>query len=334
MNRARAGAEEMEMAQAGSTLASVLTSARILENAVIRVEVAAALGGKFVSLYSKRTSTEWLLPPLRPHAEAKTTGGFEEWDGGGFDECLPTVAAADTALDHGEVWRHAWQEERSEGSVLLRTSALEGAVTFERRAQLDGASLVLEYAVENRSQTPQSLIYCAHPLLRVEPGDRILLPAEVRDVVVEGSAGDRLGRRGDRVEWPRPKVGEDLSVVGPPDGLQADKVFAGPMLDGWCALVRPSLDEGIELTFSSEVLPYLGVWICRAAWPDSGAKKQYSVAFEPAGSPHDSLADAEREGSAWLLGPGERRAWWLRFRIGTPSQLEENAQRGRVRDCD
>jgi galactose mutarotase-like enzyme len=332
MNRARA-AEELEMAQVGSTLGSGRVSGRVLENANIRVEFVPALGGKVISLYSKRTFTEWLLPPLRPHAEAKTTGGFEEWDGGGFDECLPTVAATSTTPDHGEVWRHAWHEETtSEGSVLLRTTALGGAVAFERRAHLDGTSLVLDYTVENRSQTSQSLIYCAHPLLRVEQGDRILLPAEVRDVVVEGSAGDRLGRRGDRVKWPGPKVGDDLSVMGPPDGLQADKVFAGPVTNGWCALVRPSLDEGIELTFSSDVLPYLGLWICRAAWPDSGAKKQYSVAFEPTASPHDSLADAERAGTAWLLALGERRAWRLRFRIGTQSQLEKNAQRGRVHD--
>ena len=326
MNRARATAEEL--------VTTLGPTARVLENANIRVEMAPALGGKFISLRSKRTLTEWLLPPLRPYAEAKTTGGFEEWDGGGFDECLPTVSPTNRAPDHGEVWRHAWQEETAEDSVLLRTSAMGGAVALQRRACLDGASLVLDYVAENRSQTPQSLIYCPHPLLRVEAGDRILLPAEVREVVVEGSAGDKLGRRGDRVEWPGPKVGEDLSVVGPPDGLRADKVFAGPVTDGWCALLRPSLDEGVELTFSSEVLPYLGLWICRAAWPDSGAKKQYTVAFEPTVSPHDSVADAERDGTAWRLVPGERREWRLRFRIGTQSQLEAHAQQGRANDRD
>jgi hypothetical protein len=122
--------------------------------------------------------------------------------------------------------------------------------------------------------------------------------------------------------------------VGPPDGLQADKVFAGPVANGWCALVRPSLDEGVELTFSSDVLPYLGLWICRAAWPDSGTKKQYTVAFEPTNSPHDSLVDAEREGTAWRLAPGERRDWRLCFRLGTQRDLEMNAQHGRVHDRD
>jgi galactose mutarotase-like enzyme len=331
MNRARAAAQEMEIARD----LSARVSGRVLENALIRVELAPALGGKLISLRSKRTSTEWLLPPLRPYAEAKATAGFEEWDGGGFDECLPTVAATAKAPDHGEVWRHAWEEEETaEGSVLLRTTALDGAIAFERRARLEGASLVLDYAVENQSDAPQSLMYCAHPLLRVEQGDRILLPAEVREVLLEGSAGGRLGRRGDRVSWPKAKVGEDLSVVGPPDGSQADKLFAGPLTDGWCGLVRASLDEGIELTFNSDVLPYLGLWICRAAWPESGAAKQYAVAFEPTGSPHDSLADAEREGTAWRLALGERREWRLRFRLGTRREIEgeRNAQARRVDD--
>jgi galactose mutarotase-like enzyme len=203
---------------------------------------------------------------------------------------------------------------------------------FERRAHLDGASLVLHYAVENTSDAQQSLLYCAHPLLRVEQGDRILLPAEVSDVVVEGSAWERLGRRGKRIAWPMPKAGEDLSVVGPPDGSQADKIFAGPLTDGWCALVRPSLDEGVELTFSSDVLPYLGVWICRAAWPDSGPAKQYAVAFEPASAPHDSLTYAEHDGTAWRLEPGEKRVWKLRFRLGARSQLEKHTQAGRAHD--
>jgi galactose mutarotase-like enzyme len=330
MNRARAAAEEIETTQR--------ESARVLENANIRVEGAPALGGKFLSLRSKRTSTEWLLPPLRAYTEARSTGGFEGWDGGGFDECLPTVAATKTAPDHGELWRHAWQEETSADSVLLRTTALGGALAFERRAHLDGASLVLDYTVENRSDRPQSLLYCAHPLLRVEQGDRILLPPDVRDVVVEGSAGDRLGLRGDRIAWPKSKAGqglagEDLSVVGPPDGSQADKVFAGPLSDGWCGLVRPSLDEGIELTFTSDVLPYLGVWICRAAWPETGAEKQYTVAFEPTSAPHDSLADAERDGTAWKLGPRDRRAWRLRFRLDTRDEIQ-NAHARRAHDRD
>jgi galactose mutarotase-like enzyme len=304
--------------------------ARVLESADIRVEIAPSRGGKVLSLWSKRTGTEWLLPALRPYAEARSSGGFEEWDGGGFDECLPTVAATSAAPDHGEIWRHAWREAPDGESVTLKTTAMGGSIAITRRAHLEGAELVLDYLVENGGDAPHTLLYCAHPLLRVEPGDRILLPAEVREVTIENSAGGRLGQPGGRIRWPHPEAGDDLSVVGPPDGLQADKVFAGPLQTGWCGLVRPALDEGIELTFSSDVLPYLGMWICRAAWPENGAVKQYTVAFEPANAPRDSLADAEREGSAWRLAPGDRRSWQLRFRVGAQREIEAGKTSGRA----
>jgi galactose mutarotase-like enzyme len=230
------------------------------------------------------------------------------------------------------VWRHAWREEPAAESMLLRTTALGGGVAFERRARLDGASLVLDYAVKNHGDVTQSLLYCAHPLLRVEQNDCILLPVDVRQMKIEDSLGARLGPRGDRIAWRGAEADSNLSVIGPPDGSQADKLFSGPLTKGWCALVRPSLDEGIELTFSNEVLPYLGIWICRAAWPDGGAAKQYTVAFEPTSAPHDSLADAERDGTAWRLAPGEARAWTLRFRIGSRRELETHAQPGRADD--
>ena len=119
-------------------------SARTLENDLLRVVIDPSRGGKCLSLYSRRTGTEWLLPPLRPYADAKNTGGFDEWDGGGFDECLPTVAATATAPDHGELWHQTWQDvpDATGNAIALRTTACGGALLFERRAHLEGASLV------------------------------------------------------------------------------------------------------------------------------------------------------------------------------------------------
>ncbi|HZD75463.1 MAG TPA: hypothetical protein VE218_00565, partial [Acidobacteriaceae bacterium] len=251
---------------------------------------------------------------LRPYAEGRRDAGFEEWDGGGFDECLPTVAPSGTAPDHGELWRQPWQEE---DPVTLRTTACGGALSVERRALLDGSSLVLHYHVKNLGQRVQSLLYSAHPLLRVEPNDRIVLPDEVRSLRVEGSRKNRLGKRGDSIAWPSAEAEDlsDLSILGPPDGTQADKLFTGALSEGCCAVFRPSLQEGIKLTFDAQTLPYLGLWICRAAWPESGEPKQYTVALEPASAPADALADAVREDTAWRLEPGQERRWVLRFAL-------------------
>lgn len=288
-------------------------SARTLETDLLRVVIDPSRGGKCLSLYSRRTGTEWLLPPLRPYASSESTGGFDEWDGGGFDECLPTVSPTATAPDHGELWRNAWQAMagRPANEIALRTTACGGAIQLERRAHLEAACLMLRYSVLNQGHAPQSLLYSAHPLLHVVEGDRISLPAEVTRVRVEGSA---LYRAADTIHWPKPSQ-SDLSIVGPPDGSQADKFFAGPLRTGWCALFRPSLGEGVELTFSADTLPYLGLWICGAAWPPTAPRKQYTVAFEPTSAPHDSLTAAEQDGTAWRLLPGERREWKLAFRL-------------------
>lgn len=292
--------------------------ARVLQNQHLRVAIVPERGGKCTSLRSRRTGAEWMHPPLRPYAEAKTGGGFEQWDGGGFDECLPTVAATADAPDHGELWRRAWAVVNASASELtLSTRACGDAVALTRRASLDGAALVLDYSLVNESQQAVPLLYCAHPLLRVEQGDRITLPPEVTSVRVESSKSHAAGSQ---VSWPG--TGDaDLSVIGPPDGSQADKLFTGAMREGWCSLFRPAIQEGVAVTFSADALPYLGMWICRAAWPEGGVARQYTVAFEPASAPHDSLAAAEQDGTAWQLAPGERRHWSLRFAlIDTPSE--------------
>jgi len=290
----------------------------VLENQLLRVTIAPQRGGKILSFFSKRSGTEWLAPPVRAYEEAKTTGGFEDWDGGGFDECLPSVAATDTTPDHGELWRVAWIEEPSGGALMLRASACQGTIELRRRAWLEGTALVLDYTMENVGGTPRSVLYSAHPLFRVEAGDRIELPPDVDSVMVESSRGERLAKPGRRIAWPLAEQMDgslvDLSYVGPPDGRQADKLFAGPCATGWCQLQRPALGEALELSFDCTVLPYLGVWICRAAWPSATERKQYTVALEPTHASCDSLADAERNGTAWKLAPGERRAWSLRLR--------------------
>lgn len=299
---------------------------RALGNDHLDVAFAPERGGKLLFLLSKRTETQWILPPLRPYAEAHADAGFDGWDGGGFDECLPTVAATATALDHGEVWRKQWLAENERGALTMSTTACGGNIAVHRRASLDGPSLVLEYSVKNIGQSAQSLLYSAHPLLRVEEGDRILLPEDVRSVAVEGSGQGRLGRRGTALAWPVTADGEDLSRVGPPDGSQADKLFADARPSGWCALFRPGLGEGIRISFDSDVLPYVGLWICRAAWPETGSgAKQYTVALEPASAPADSLADAEREGTAWRLAPGEERTWTMRVSLIQQTPIQQTS---------
>jgi galactose mutarotase-like enzyme len=133
-------------------------------------------------------------------------------------------------------------------------------------------------------------------LFAVEKGDRIVLPASIRSLRLEGSGAGRLGKGGDTVSWPIARLvdgGEaDLSVAEAADSDIGDKLFAGPLngSENWCVLERPSTGVRIRVTFDQVATPYLGLWICYGGWPERPGPKQVCVALEPATAPVDSLA--------------------------------------------
>ncbi|MGI8771506.1 MAG: hypothetical protein ACR2JE_08710 [Acidobacteriaceae bacterium] len=302
-------------------------SSCVLESEHLRAVVVPALGGKIVSLVSKRTGTEWLLPPLQPYASASQAHGFERSDGGGFDECLPTVgasgSASDPVPDHGDLWRVPWHGGMVGGALELHARAKTRSLRLTRRAIVAGACLMLDYELENTGNARTDVLYSAHPLLHVQAGDRIVLPSGVTSVMVESSSGERLGQPGDSIAWPfasdaMTKQIRDLSLVGSPADLSpadisADKLFAGPLREGCCGLFRPALGEGVRLRFDPAALPYLGIWICNGAWPLTGVRKQHTVALEPTTSDRDALDDASAASTALWLEPGDKPRWTLVF---------------------
>src|SRR6478672_7148868 len=92
----------------------------VLQNDAMRVAVIPEIGGKIISLVSRRTGREWLwknpqLPLRKPPADATDFGAF---DAGGWDEVFPTVTPCRvptsawgnrTLTDHGELWYRPWQ---------------------------------------------------------------------------------------------------------------------------------------------------------------------------------------------------------------------------------
>jgi hypothetical protein len=63
----------------------------LLENDLLQVRILPAFGGKITSLRSVRTGEEFLLSPLKDYRRVSAAADFSESDGGGFDECLPSV---------------------------------------------------------------------------------------------------------------------------------------------------------------------------------------------------------------------------------------------------
>jgi galactose mutarotase-like enzyme len=158
--------------------------------------------------------------------------------------------------------------------------------------------LQLLYSLTNMAAYSVPWSWSAHPLFAVDAGDRVILPNSVTRLMLEGSGNNRLGLNGDSVTWPVAKLSNgldngqetDLSIAAEADSGIGDKLFAGPMEEGWCALERPA--KGLRLTarFETSLTPYLGLWLCYGGWPDGSGLKQVCVAMEPATAPVDSLA--------------------------------------------
>jgi len=288
------------------------------------VTILPQFGGKISSILVR--GSELLQTPLAPYAPRTRSMSFDQGDASGWDECLPSVAGCTAQTvngavdvpDHGDLWRVAWQVLKcANGSITLRGQcfslplALVRAVTLTRTEK--GYRLHAEYKVTNTGVEETPWAWSAHPGYTSQAGDRVILPASIKTLRLEGSGGGRLGKGGDTVQWPVAKLvtgGEtNLGIATPPESNTGDKLFAGPLTaaENWCALERPSAGVRLRISFNPAATPYLGIWICNGGWPDRAGTKQHCVALEPTTAPVDSLGIT----GPWsrTLAPGESFTW-------------------------
>jgi galactose mutarotase-like enzyme len=308
----------------------------LLEAGALRVRLIPGLGGKIASVAF--FGRELLQVPLVPYAPRTRTMPFDAGDASGWDECLPTVApcsvicgvktaAAPVSIpDHGDLWRIPWKPTSVScdtatlcGECLSLPLLLKRTIAVSITAKIH--MLSLDYQLTNTGKSSVPWGWSAHPLFAVAAGDRVLLPATIRKLRLEGSTGGRLGATASVVSWPVAVLpgGDttDLSVVQPPGSGIGDKLFAGPLAPGenWCALERASAGVRIRIEFDPAATPYLGLWICYGGWPARPGPKQNCVALEPSTAPVDSLAQS----GPWSrsLAPSESYSW--RMTVGLDS---------------
>jgi galactose mutarotase-like enzyme len=231
-----------------------------------------------------------------------------------MDECLPTVSlstdqtGAVNAPDHGDLWRNGWRIlEQDDSSVVLTTECFSLPLSFTRKLSVHASQLRVEYNIRNLAQTPVPFLYACHPLYAVNPGDRVILPNEVRCLYLHYSLGDRIGNAGERVAWPLAgKRDQKISLdkVGNRSDGTAEMLYTTNLTHGICALYRSQRHQALVVRFNTRALPYLGLWFCNGGWPDNpDMERQYAVALEPTVAPYGSLVAAVAARSAPLLKP-------------------------------
>lgn len=296
----------------------------VLENNLLRIEIVPAQGGRITSLRSLRTDQEFILPFLREPLGDSHTMLFSEGHIGGFDECLPSVspslAIGDEARvsDHGDLWRKPWTVKSSNDGLLLQVDAVSRPLRLTRHAKLNDDTLTLAYEILNLSTEPVTWLWCAHPLLQADDGDRILLSKQITEVTVEYVSDESFIRRSS-IAWPvaRSTSGSevDLGLLQDKTGGTAYKLFAQTGTLGTAILYRSRIEQGVAIHFTQAELPFLGVWVNAGAWPETTPDRRLTVALEPATCKFDSLSEAENHGMANRLSPGACQSWTITLQI-------------------
>ena len=287
-------------------------------------------GGKVASIKCIRTGTEFLLPGSQYDkvAEYGSQALFEVSDCAGWDECLPTVSLSgpDTpggsAPDHGDFWRIPWTlcDIPSANEICIEASGNSRPLSLRKRITLNSTELHIQYSITNLSAIPLGFLYASHPLLCINPGDRILLPSEVSSLKLIESRGLRIGKNGDKVSWPihfHNGVSFDLRRVGTATEGAAEMLYTNRLKRGSAGLYRTQIGQGLIFGFDTTALPYLGLWTSYGGWPESsvGCSPQYAIALEPTTAPHGSLYDASRTSKERTLGGAEIFSFSLRLGI-------------------
>lgn len=293
-----------------------------IDNGIVRARILPELGAKMTSLVRLASGHEFLLQPQRPLRRASYGVPFADFDTSGFDECIPTVSACRLASgeelpDHGELWSVPWQVEVFADRVRVSAAGRALPYRLSKTVRLESSELVIDYEFVNEADNELKFLWSAHPLLTVEPGSRILLPAQVKEVLVDYSRSDRLGPRGATRAWPRANTSggtERLDTVRPPAAGFADKLFTGRVNQGYCALVKPETNESIVFRFDPAMVPYIGLWICQGGWPDP-SHGHYTVALEPCSGRPDSLCTAIADGQNDSVAAHATKHWTLRIQL-------------------
>jgi galactose mutarotase-like enzyme len=299
-----------------------------INTGLMELSIIPELGGKINSLRDHRNGREWLWRhPRYPYKRVPHGSVYvEQADTGGWDECFPSVAECtypsepwQGALiqDHGEIWSHpaGFDLDQQAGIVKLTTRS-QGIVlpyTFTRVLTLaeNSASVHVEYEVVNNSDQPIHYVWSMHPLLAIEPGMELLLPASAT-FNVNGTFPENLVSTTKNLKYPFAASGLNFPILPETSAARAIKFWSDPLPagEGWTS-VRAK-DGELKMHWDVAYLPQVAVWMNLGALGMDGGAPYYNMGLEPCMGGQDSLNDAVNTFNLYeTLKPHGTKHWWL-----------------------
>ncbi|GAB6926183.1 hypothetical protein JCM10914A_01660 [Paenibacillus sp. JCM 10914] len=278
------------------------------------------LGSRVISLRNRRTGREWLTQPGGKLERSEYASSFGNRDGSGWDEMFPTINPCRYPAfpwegaelpDHGEVWSIPWEAYCAQEQLHCSVQGIRIPYQLRKTYSFPREDcLRIDYAVHNPSPFPFSFLWAAHPLFQIEEGMEIIVPEELREIIVSYSAQGRLGETGAIGKWPKPleeRPDIRLNRTGNPLEASAEKFyFTGELPDGRASIYDPVAREGLGVLFPKEQVPYLSIWANYG-----GYQGQYHLAIEPATGLLDDLSYAMGQSAVAEVPAGGTYTWHL-----------------------
>ncbi len=275
-----------------------------LRGSALEVVVCPDAGGKILDLVHRPTGVNLLWQNPRVPVQATHAGApFDDVWCGGWDELFPTDQPCEldgtSYHDHGDLWigPWAWAVERDDGDgavIYLRRYSASLPCLMERWLTLDRDALELSvrYRLSNVGVRPVPFVWNVHVAHAIQPGSRLLLPAQT--VAAVPPYAGRLEPGGGDVPF------ADLGLLPEPSSGLSEYFVTRDLDDGWCAVTHPQHDIGLRLTFDRSVFP--NVWLFAAY---GGWRGHYFLLTEPSTGVPGSLADNVAAGAARELAARE-----------------------------
>jgi galactose mutarotase-like enzyme len=261
------------------------------------------IGARVVQL-TDATGRRWLVETDRPEPEfTGPTIDFEKGTRGGWDECIPSIDAADdpnpgradtTIADHGDFWSRRWNlTEASSTALSLDSGTIRHPLLIRKRIQVhrSDALLRVDLEISNTQEYDYRFLASAHPLFAWPSTARLEIggAGEVRP-----GFGAAPAFQDDHLEMTLGSVPSTFKIFVRWDGV-ARLRFAG-------------VDSTLVLRNPDGLMPWLGICVNRGSWPLACPGADW-IALEPTTSPTDSLLSAIEDRCALTLNPGGSVAW-------------------------
>ena len=293
------------------------TKAVVLESGKLKASVLPDMGGKIGSIIYD--GFEFLYQNTKVlYKEPILDANFMMHDTSGMDDCFPNIDREIVDIDgkdyiypdHGETWTAQMEcKTLTDNSLDMSMNSQILPYSFTKNVSVSNDTIIMKYTIVNTGDFTFPCIWTLHGLFTYHEDMEVIMPKGKYDIL-NLVPSKRLGESGNIISYDSDGVSEvDLTKVIPIDPEVCEKFYmTNKATEGRCGYVYPSVDRKCIVEFSTDELPYLGLWINAGR-----VKVDPNIAWEPTNGYFDRISMGKKTGRLPYLAPQETMELSVKF---------------------